>query len=123
MQAAPIHARLLRHRANGTTLRDAEHGFWDARDLIGCGFPYVGTTFEGPERVMVSGSAELHYNLYAEPTRRQVLGDGSEGTIAFPALRSRGVRRVSWPVFGAIAPGQRVPAGIYTDTLLIQVEF
>ena len=39
-----------------TSTRDAEHGYWEARDLIGCGYPYVGTSFEGPERVMVCGA-------------------------------------------------------------------
>ncbi len=36
--------------------RDAEHGYWEARDLIGCGYPYVGTSFEGAERVVVCGA-------------------------------------------------------------------
>ena len=36
--------------------RDAEHGYWEARDLIGSCYPYVGTSFEGPERVMVCGA-------------------------------------------------------------------
>lgn len=75
------------------------------------------------DRVMSSGSAELHYNLYAEPTRRLILGDGSAGTVAFPAPRTRALGLGNWPIFGAIVPGQRVPAGIYTDTLLIEVEF
>ena len=75
------------------------------------------------QRVMTSGSAELRYNLYAEPTRRLVLGDGSEGTTPFPPPRIRATGRSTWPIFGAIAPRQRVPAGVYTDTILIQVEF
>jgi len=71
------------------------------------------------DRVMTSGEAELHYNLYAEPTHRLVLGDGSAGTVTFPGGRLRGI----WPIFGRIQPGQRVPAGIYSDTLLIELEF
>ncbi len=74
-------------------------------------------------RTMLSGSSELRYNLFAEPSRRLVLGDGSAGTIAFPAPRTRSSGRATWPIFGAIAPGQSVPAGVYTDILLIQVEF
>ena len=75
------------------------------------------------ERTMTSGDNVLRYNLYAEPTRRLVLGDGSEGSIAFPSPRTRAFGTASWPIFAAIVPGQRVPAGVYTDTLLIQVEF
>jgi hypothetical protein len=36
--------------------RDAEHGYWEARDLIGSCYPFVGTSFEGAERVMVCGA-------------------------------------------------------------------
>ena len=39
--------------------REAEHGYWSTRDLIGCGYTYVCTTFEGPERVVVSGADDL----------------------------------------------------------------
>jgi hypothetical protein len=39
--------------------RDAEHGYWEIRDLIGCGYTYICTTFEGPERVVVSGADDL----------------------------------------------------------------
>ncbi|MGC4111589.1 MAG: hypothetical protein QM747_14450 [Nocardioides sp.] len=38
------------------TTRHAESGYWSARDLIGCGYPYVGTTFEGAQHVVVSGA-------------------------------------------------------------------
>jgi hypothetical protein len=38
---------------------EAEHGYWAVRDLVGCGYPYVCTTFEGPERVVVSGADDL----------------------------------------------------------------
>ncbi|QTC92242.1 spore coat protein U domain-containing protein [Brevundimonas goettingensis] len=75
------------------------------------------------DRTMTAGSSELHYNLYAEPTRRLVLGDGTAGTVAFPAPRTRTIGRASWPIFGVIPPGQRVPAGSYSDTLLIEVAF
>lgn len=39
--------------------RDAEHAYHEVRELVGCGFTYVGTTFEGPERVVVSGADDL----------------------------------------------------------------
>jgi spore coat protein U-like protein len=75
------------------------------------------------DRTMTSGTSELHYNLYADPTRRRVLGDGTEGTVGFSPPRTRAIGRATWPIFGVIPPGQRVPAGDYSDTLLIQVEF
>lgn len=93
----------------------------------GAGVPSVilttGSSNQYSERYMTSGMYVLRYNLYADPAHRLVLGDGSTGTISFPAPRTRAIGRASWAIFGAIAPGQRVPAGIYTDALLIQVEF
>jgi spore coat protein U-like protein len=83
----------------------------------------AGNSGQFAERTMTFANHLLRYNLYAEPTRRLVLGDGSAGTAAFATPRARTRRSQSWPIFGLIAPGQRVPAGIYTDTLLIEVEF
>jgi len=39
--------------------RDAEHAYHEVRELVGCRFTFVGTTFEGPERVVVSGADDL----------------------------------------------------------------
>jgi hypothetical protein len=39
--------------------RDAEHDYWAARALIGCGYTFVCTTFEGAQRVVVSGADDL----------------------------------------------------------------
>lgn len=59
--------------------RDAEHGYWAARDLIGCGYTFVCTTFEGAERVVVTGSDELRdlpdqARLFAFPGRDNLVG-------------------------------------------------
>lgn len=75
------------------------------------------------DRTMTSGAAELHYNLYVDSTRRRVLGDGTAGTTPLPPPRTRAFGIGTWAIFGAIAPGQRVPAGDYSDTLLIEVAF
>ncbi|RYY34009.1 MAG: hypothetical protein EOP59_16900, partial [Sphingomonadales bacterium] len=65
------------------------------------------------DRTMLLATAELHYNLYADAAMRLVLGNGTEGTTAFPAPRTRAIGRGSWVIFGTILPQQRVPAGIY----------
>lgn len=75
------------------------------------------------DRTLTSGQYELHYNLYTDVTRIRVLGDGSSGTVPFPPPRTRAFGLGRFPIYGAIPPGQRVPAGVYSDTLLIQVEF
>ena len=75
------------------------------------------------DRVMLSGADELHYNLYADIARTLVLGDGSSGTVPFPPPRVSSPGRARFVIFGTIQPRQLVPAGSYSDTLLIQVEF
>ena len=66
--------------------RDAEHGYWAARDLIGCGYTYVATSFEGPERVVVSGADDLaelsdHARLFAFPGVDNLVGTVSVGDL------------------------------------------
>ncbi len=66
--------------------RDAEHGYAAARDLIGCCFTYVATTFEGPERVVVSGADDLselpdQARLFVFPGHDNLLGTLCVGEV------------------------------------------
>ena len=68
------------------TTDEAEHGYWTARDLIGCGYPYVCTTFEGPERVVVSGADDLfdlpdQARLFLFPGKPNLLGTVTVGDL------------------------------------------
>jgi hypothetical protein len=59
--------------------QDAEQGYWETRSLIGCGYTYVCTTFEGPERVVVSGADDLldlpgQARLFVFPGRDDLAG-------------------------------------------------
>ncbi|MFT4254199.1 MAG: spore coat U domain-containing protein [Caulobacter sp.] len=93
----------------------------------GAGTPQVrigaGGSGQHLDRMMASGTARLRYNLYLDPAHRLVAGDGSAGTSLLPAPRTRAIGRYVWPIFGMIPPGQRVPAGVYSDTLLIEIAF
>lgn len=65
---------------------EAERGYWAAQDLIGCGYPYVCTTFEGPERIVVSGADDLfdlpdHARLFVFPGRSNLSGTLSVGDL------------------------------------------
>ena len=75
------------------------------------------------DRRMRQGGAELSYNLYTDPSRRFVAGDGSASTIALPAPRTRAAGRARFVIFASIPPGQRVPAGSYSDSVLVVVAF
>ena len=43
----------------GDPPRDAEHAYHEVRELVGGCFTFVGTTFEGPQRVVISGADDL----------------------------------------------------------------
>lgn len=74
------------------------------------------------DRMMTYRDAPLRYNLYADPAHQRILGDGSSGTIA-PFQQTRLIGRSSFRVYGIIWPRQAVPAGEYSDSVRIEVEF
>ncbi|RJF85793.1 spore coat U domain-containing protein [Sphingomonas cavernae] len=83
----------------------------------------TGNSGQYQDRVMTNGPHELRYNLYADPTRRRILGDGTGSTIPLPPRLTREFGPSVFRVFGIIHPRQLVPAGEYTDTIRIDVEF
>src|SRR5690349_21134751 len=58
-------------------------------------------------RVMMKGAELLAYNLYLEPTRTSVWGDGSSGTVTYTSTRPSN-QRVDLPVYGRIPSLQDV---------------
>lgn len=83
----------------------------------------LSTGFSGryDDRVMVDGRSELHYNLYADPARRLVAGDGSRGTVRLrPVPFSHGGRFV---FFAVIPPHQVIKPGFFRDSIFVTVEF
>jgi spore coat protein U-like protein len=65
---------------------------------------------------------ELRYNLFVDPARRLVWGDGvSEGTARLVG-ESDGRRGAELVVYGRVPAGQRVPAGSYGDALAVVIE-
>lgn len=73
-------------------------------------------------RMRGPGGAELRYNLYTDPARRIVWGDGMGGTGLVRG--DTGARRgATVPVYGHVPRGQRVPAGGYADQLAVNITF
>lgn len=72
------------------------------------------------QRRLQSGAYGLNYNLYLDPSRLQVFGDGSPGTS-----KSAGICAAACvvPVYGRLSGGQTVPAGTYQDSILVTLEF
>lgn len=80
-------------------------------------------------RNLVSGGGRLQYNLYTDPARRTIWGNGLGGTgvIAGRLTVGRGVgnssRSQTYPIYGRIPPLQSVGTGNYLDTITVTIEF
>lgn len=82
----------------------------------------------GP-REMSQGSSTLQYNIYTDPTRLLIWGDGIasgtltvSGVLSFPALFG-GTQSADHQAYGRIFAGQVVDSGSYTDTLTVTLSY
>ena len=75
------------------------------------------------DRSMLQSTHRLHYNIYADPARRIVAGDGTGGTVALTPLLRRLGGRNRFIVFGVIPARQAIPAGDYSDQVQVVIEF
>ena len=75
-------------------------------------------------RRMSTAGDTLTYNLYLNPERTLVFGDGSSGTGHFGPLilPILGVNRTI-DIYGLIPAGQNVKAGSYSDTVVITLSY
>jgi spore coat protein U-like protein len=71
-------------------------------------------------RTLLSGADQLAYNLYVDAARTQVWGDFTGGTTVqiVPAGSNQTIQ-----IFGRIPVGQNVPAGTYSDTVVVTFFF
>lgn len=72
-------------------------------------------------RAMTSGTNILAYNLYLDPTRLTIWGDGSAGTGTVGATGTGAT--VGSPVYGRIPAGQNAYVGSYADVVIVTVTF
>lgn len=72
-------------------------------------------------RAMTNAGNTLAYNLYLDPTRLTIWGDGSAGTGIFNGTGTGA--SVGTTVYGRIPAKQNVPVGNYMDTITITVTF
>jgi spore coat protein U-like protein len=72
-------------------------------------------------RYMQSGTDQLAYNLYMDASRTTVWGDGTSGTSYFFFAEQNFGRDI--PVYGRTPLGQNIPAGSYSDTVVVTVEW
>ena len=69
------------------------------------------------------GSDGLFYNIYLDPARTTVWGDGTQGSHIWstrtPAVRTR----IDVPIYGRIPGGQDISPGSYVDTLMVTINY
>ena len=73
---------------------------------------------------MTGGASLLTYNLYSDAATTIVWGDGSAGSTANTTEALSGNHPTSiLTVFGRLDAGQDVPAGSYSDMVVITINF
>lgn len=85
-----------------------------------------GTSGDFTARTLSAGAAGvLLYNLFRDPARVQIWGDGTPPTFTVAGSRaSRGrPTETNHPLYGRIFPDQAPEPGVYTDNLLVTVLF
>ena len=70
-------------------------------------------------RILLSGAHQLGYNLYVDPARTMIWGDGTSGTSDVSGNASN----ASHTVYGRVPARQNVHIGSYADHLLVTVTF
>ncbi|NNC64112.1 MAG: spore coat protein U domain-containing protein [Gammaproteobacteria bacterium] len=64
------------------------------------------------------------YNLYSNPARTLVWGDGTGGSLTVFRSKPRpGRQNFSLPVYGRIPPTQSVSPGLYSDDIIVTIVF
>jgi spore coat protein U-like protein len=76
---------------------------------------YQGRTMVGPKE------AVLRYNLYVDPARQRVWGDGESGGTARITGQSDGRKAVTYTIYGRIPDRQSVRTGHYYDSVKVSV--
>lgn len=75
-------------------------------------------------RRMLNGREALNYNLYLDPARTVIWGDGTGGTQGYFNRNPQPNRQdIVVPIHGRIPARQNVSAGNYTNSLTVAINF
>jgi spore coat protein U-like protein len=74
-------------------------------------------------RHMNGAGEHLNYNLFLDPQRQTVWGDGTAGTRFYSEHAQPNNHVVTVPVYGRIFGAQDVGAGSYVDQLIVTLDF
>jgi spore coat protein U-like protein len=83
-----------------------------------------GTTTGGSiaQRKMTNGLQTLNYNLYVSPNYADIWGDGLSYSSRLMEGIGSGLTQI-FTAYGQIPANQTVPAGTYTDTITVTVNY
>lgn len=82
----------------------------------------TGSSGQYERRAMTSGADRLYYNLFLNPARTRIWGDGSGSTSRVTVTRRRRDRRVI-NVYARIFSNQDVRPGFYADAVSVTIFF
>jgi spore coat protein U-like protein len=85
----------------------------------------TGTSGTYSSRQMTNGADVLSYNLYTNAARTIVWGNGADGSSTLSDGYLLGILTVTrnYPVYGRVAAGQSVPPGVYSDTIVVTINY
>jgi spore coat protein U-like protein len=98
---------------------DGDHGNGSSTVQISLSAGHAGRF----NRYMSGPGDRLDYNLYMDPQRQTVWGDGTGGTRVYSARAQFDNHLVTVPVYGRIFGAQDIRAGIYLDSLIVTLDF
>jgi len=74
-------------------------------------------------RMMQSGTSRLAYNLYKDPARTRIWGDGNAGATPLVQRINQFFLIRNVPVYGRLFANQDPVPGLYSDTVFVTIEF
>lgn len=76
-----------------------------------------------PRRLKSVAGGVLDYNLFRDTAHTEIWGDGTSSTVVQDGVLNKTVKKPKFTVFGLIPAGQNVTPDIYTDSVLVTLEF
>ena len=82
-----------------------------------------GNSSNPASRYLLNGAVQLGYNLYLDPSRSVIWGNGAGGTSVLGPVSLDDQTPTTWTVYGRIPAMQNVSAGSYSDSVMVTVQF
>jgi spore coat protein U-like protein len=74
-------------------------------------------------RYLNRGGTHMNYNIYSTISYSRALGDGTAGTLLSSYAGLLSIGTISFTGYGNIPAGQYLPAGSYSDTIMVTVSY